>query len=72
MLADMKMSIEATKSMIYRTAAMIDAGEGGFRDIETLVSMSKCYASDMAMKVPSMPCKSSAGPGYLKGCPVER
>ncbi len=41
MLADMKTAIEAAKSLIYRTAALIDSGEGTFRDIETLVSMSK-------------------------------
>ncbi len=51
MLADMKMAIEAAKSLIFRTAAMIDAREGTFRDLETLVSMCKCYASDMAMRV---------------------
>ena len=72
MLADMKMSIEATKSMIYRTAGLIDAGEGAFRDIETLVSMSKCYASDMAMKVTIDAVQIFGGAGVLKGCPVER
>ncbi len=72
MLADMIMSIEATKSMIYRTAGLIDAGEGTFRDIETLVSMSKCYASDMAMKVTIDAVQIFGGAGVLKGCPVER
>jgi alkylation response protein AidB-like acyl-CoA dehydrogenase len=72
MLADMKMSIEATKSMIYRTAGLIDAGEGAFRDIETLVSMCKCYASDMAMKVTIDAVQIFGGAGVLKGCPVER
>lgn len=72
MLADMKMAIEATKSMIYRTAGLIDAGEGAFRDIETLVSMSKCYASDMAMKVTIDAVQIFGGAGILKGCPVER
>jgi len=72
MLADMKMSIEAAKSLIYRTAALIDSGEGGARDIETLVSMSKCYASDMAMKVAIDAVQIFGGAGYLKGAPVER
>jgi alkylation response protein AidB-like acyl-CoA dehydrogenase len=72
MLADMKMSIEAAKSLIYRTAALIDSGEGSFRDIETLVSMSKCYASDMAMKVTIDAVQIFGGAGYLKGAPVER
>ena len=72
MLADMKMAIEATKSLIFRTAAIIDAREGTFRDIETLVSMCKCYASDVAMKVTIDAVQVFGGAGYLKGSPVER
>jgi alkylation response protein AidB-like acyl-CoA dehydrogenase len=72
MLADMKMSIEAAKSLIYRTAALIDSGEGAFRDVETLVSMSKCYAADMAMQVTIDAVQICGGAGYLKGHPVER
>jgi alkylation response protein AidB-like acyl-CoA dehydrogenase len=72
MLANMKMSIEAAKSLIYRTAALIDSGEGVFRDVETLVSMCKCYASDMAMQVTIDAVQIFGGAGYLKGAPVER
>jgi alkylation response protein AidB-like acyl-CoA dehydrogenase len=72
MLADMKMGIEAAKSLIFRTAALIDAGEGSLRDIETLVSMSKCYASDLAMQVTIDAVQIFGGAGYLKGAPVER
>ena len=72
MLADMKTEIEATKSMIFRTAALIDSGEGTFRDIETLVSMCKCYASDVAMRVTIDAVQIFGGAGYLKGAPVER
>lgn len=72
MLADMKMAIEATKSLIFRTAAIIDGREGTFRDIETLVSMCKCYASDMAVKVTIDAVQIFGGAGYLKGSPVER
>jgi alkylation response protein AidB-like acyl-CoA dehydrogenase len=72
MLADMKMAIEATKSLIFRTAAIIDTQEGTFRDIETLVSMCKCYASDVAMKVAIDAVQVFGGAGYLKGSPVER
>ncbi len=72
MLADMKMAIEATKSLIFRTAAIIDTQEGTFRDIETLVSMCKCYASDVAMKVTIDAVQVFGGAGYLKGSPVER
>lgn len=72
MLADMKMAIEAAKSLIFRTASMIDAREGTFRDLETLVSMCKCYASDMAMRVTIEAVQIFGGAGYLKGSPVER
>jgi alkylation response protein AidB-like acyl-CoA dehydrogenase len=72
MLADMKIAIEAAKSMIFRTAAMVDGREGTFRDIETLVSMCKCYASDMAMRVTLDAVQIYGGAGYLKGSPVER
>jgi alkylation response protein AidB-like acyl-CoA dehydrogenase len=72
MLADMKMAIEVTKSLIFRTAAIIDHQEGTFRDIETLVSMCKCYASDVAMKVTIDAVQVFGGAGYLKGSPVER
>ena len=72
MLADMKMAIEAAKSLIFRTASMIDNREGTFRDIETLVSMCKCYASDMAMRVTIDAVQIFGGAGYLKGSPVER
>jgi alkylation response protein AidB-like acyl-CoA dehydrogenase len=72
MLADMKTAIEAAKSLIYRTAALIDTGEGTFRDIETLVSMSKYHTSDMAMKVALDAVQIFGGAGYLKGAPVER
>lgn len=72
MLADMKTAIETAKSLIFRTAAMIDAQEGTFRDLETLVSMCKCYASDVAMRVTLDAVQIFGGAGYLKGCPVER
>lgn len=72
MLANMKMEIEAAKSMIFRTAAMIDKREGTFRDQETLVSMCKCYTSDMAMRTTIDAVQICGGAGYLKGSPVER
>jgi alkylation response protein AidB-like acyl-CoA dehydrogenase len=72
MLADMKTAIEAAKSLIFRTAAMIDSGEGTFHDIETLVSMCKYYTSDMAMRVTTDAVQIFGGAGYMKGAPVER
>lgn len=72
MLADMAMLIESARSLIYRTAALIDGGGGSKREIETLVSMSKCYASDAAMKVTTDAVQILGGYGYTKEYPVER
>ena len=72
MLADMAMLIESPRSLIYRTAALIDGGVGSKREIETLVSMSKCYASDAAMRVTTDAVQILGGYGYTKEYPVER
>lgn len=72
MLADMAMLIESARSLIYRTAALIDGGGGSKREIETLVSMSKCYASDAAMRVTTDAVQILGGYGYTKEYPVER
>jgi alkylation response protein AidB-like acyl-CoA dehydrogenase len=53
-------------------AGEIDAGEGTFREVESLVSMGKCYASDVAMKVTLDAVQILGGAGYLKGAAVER
>ncbi len=72
MIADMAMLIESARSLIYRTAALIDGGKGSKSEIETLVSMSKCYASDAAMKVTTDAVQILGGYGYTKEYPVER
>ncbi len=72
MLADMAMLIESTRSLIYRAAALIDGGGGSKREVETLVSMSKCYASDAAMRVTTDAVQILGGYGYTKEYPVER
>ncbi len=51
MLSDMAIRIEAARSLIYRTIELYDSGKSDKREIESLVSMAKCYASDMAMQV---------------------
>ncbi len=72
MLADMKTAIEAARSLIFRTAAAIDAGQGSFHDLETLVSMCKYFTSDMAMQVTNDALQIFGGAGYMKGALVER
>jgi alkylation response protein AidB-like acyl-CoA dehydrogenase len=72
MLADMAMQIEAARSLIFRTASMIDRGEGPKREIEMLVSMCKCFASDAAMRVATDAVQILGGYGYTREYPVER
>ena len=50
-LAEMKMQIEASRSLNYRTCALLDSGQGERREVESLVSMAKCFASDTAVRV---------------------
>lgn len=72
LLADMKIQIEAARSLIYRTAYLIDSGAKDKREIETLVSSSKCFSSDIAMKVTTDAVQVLGGYGYTKDYPVER
>ena len=71
-LADMAMQIEAARSLIYRIAGMIDAGERNFKMIEAMVAMAKCYTSDVAMYVATEAVQIFGGYGYMREYPVER
>jgi len=72
MLADMKIGIEAARSLLWRTAVMIDQDMGSKREQETMVSIAKCFASDTALKVTSDAVQILGGYGYMKDYPVER
>ncbi len=50
-LAEMKMQTEACRALNHRTCAMVDSGAFGHREVETMVSLAKCFASDTAVKV---------------------
>ncbi len=50
-LAEMKMQIEACRSLNYRTCALLDSDQGHPRELESMVSMAKCFASDTAVRV---------------------
>ena len=72
MLADMSIQIEAARALIYRTTALMDSGsdEKGLRS--RLVSSSKCFASDVAMRVTTDAVQVLGGYGVMKDYPVER
>lgn len=72
MLADMAMLIESARSLIYRTAYVMDTNGDNFKNIESLVCMSKCYAADIGMKVTTDAVQILGGNGYTKDYPLER
>jgi len=71
-LADMSIQIEAARALTYRTTALMDSGsdEKGLR--RRLVSSTKCFASDVAMRVTTDAVQILGGYGVIKDYPVER
>lgn len=69
MLADMGMQVEAARALTYRAAA---ASERNDRDLTFLGAASKCFASDVAMKVTTDAVQLLGGYGYTRDYPVER
>ena len=49
-LADMKMKIEACRSLIYRTCGLLDSGRDG-AEMGAMASMAKCLAADTGVEV---------------------
>ncbi len=69
MLADMAMQVEAARQLVYKSAALADAGT---RDASGISAMAKCFASDVAMKVTVDAVQILGGVGYMVEYPVER
>lgn len=70
MLADMAMQTEAARCLLYDCCRMADAEQwDGF---SAKVSMVKCFASDVAMKVTTDAVQVFGGAGYMRDFPVER
>jgi alkylation response protein AidB-like acyl-CoA dehydrogenase len=69
MIADMATQVEAARSLVYQTAAQIDAG---IEEIEKLSAISKFFASNVAMKVTTDAVQILGGYGYMKDYPLER
>ena len=68
MLADMATQIEAARALVYKTAVMCDTKA---KDASKFASMSKYFASDVAMKVTTDAVQILGGYGYMKDYPVE-
>ena len=69
MLADMAMAIEASRLLVYKSAAKVAARES---DVSYWAAIAKCFASDTAMKVTTDAVQILGGYGYVKEFPVER
>lgn len=70
MIADMAMQIEAARALVYKTAAMADAGHKA--ELRKFASMAKCFGSDVAMRVTTDVVQIFGGYGYMRDYPVER
>jgi alkylation response protein AidB-like acyl-CoA dehydrogenase len=69
MLADMAMTLEAARQLVYVAAAKSERGDG---DLTFFGAAAKCYASDVAMQVTTDAVKLLGGAGYVKDFPLER
>lgn len=69
MLADMAIGVEASRSLVYSAAKFIDSKP---KSISKVSSMSKVFATDMAMKVTTDAVQVMGGYGYMCEYPVEK
>ncbi len=69
MLADMAMTLEAARQLVYVAAAKSERGDD---DLPFFGAAAKCYASDVAMQVTTDAVQLLGGAGYVKDFPLER
>ena len=69
MIADMAMSLEAARQMVYVAAAKSERGDA---DLPFFGAAAKCYASDVAMQITTDAVQLLGGAGYTRDFPVER
>lgn len=76
MLADMTTQVEAARQLVYKTASLLDSQTKDMgrlpAEVVRFSSMSKNFASDVAMKVTVDAVQVLGGYGYVKEYPVER
>ncbi|OGA36018.1 MAG: acyl-CoA dehydrogenase [Betaproteobacteria bacterium RIFCSPLOWO2_12_FULL_62_13b] len=71
MLADMAIQTEAARSLVYKAAAMVDAGAAGV-DLAPIAAMAKCFATDIAMKVATDAVQLFGASGISNEYPINR
>ncbi|MGI5242266.1 acyl-CoA dehydrogenase family protein [Dactylosporangium sp. CA-139066] len=69
MLADMAMTLEAARLMVYAAAARSERADA---DLSFFGAAAKCYASDVAMRITTDAVQLLGGYGYVKDYPLER
>ena len=69
MIADMAMSLEAARQMVYVAAAKSERSDA---DLSFFGAAAKCYASDVAMQITTDAVQLLGGAGYTRDFPVER
>jgi alkylation response protein AidB-like acyl-CoA dehydrogenase len=69
LLADMAMTLEAARQLVYVAAAKSERNDG---DLSFFGAAAKCFASDSAMRITTDAVQLLGGYGYTKDYPVER
>ncbi len=71
MVADMATQTEAARHLVYRAAAMVDAGVTG-KDLAPTVAMAKLFATDTAMRVATDVAQLFGAAGVSAEYPINR
>ena len=71
MIADMAMKIEAARQLVYKAASLLDQGKRG-KEVTGIISMAKCFSTDVAMSVAIDAAQILGAYGYVKEFPSER
>jgi butyryl-CoA dehydrogenase/acyl-CoA dehydrogenase len=69
MLADMAMTLEAARQLVYAAAAKSERGDA---DLPFFGAAAKCYAADTAMSITTDAVQLLGGYGYTRDYPLER
>ncbi|MBN1755514.1 acyl-CoA dehydrogenase family protein [bacterium] len=68
-LADIATEVEAARALIYQVARNIDSGE---KNVATISSMAKVYASDIAVRAANTATQIMGGYGFLEDFHIEK
>ncbi|WP_173154745.1 acyl-CoA dehydrogenase family protein [Brevibacterium permense] len=71
MLADMAINLEASRHLVYKSAAVLDSGMSP-RDAAPLIGMAKTFATDSAMQITVDALQVFGAKGYSTDYPMER